>query len=106
MPIAQSALMSIEAGTGLVKAMIGGRDFRQTQFNRAIQSRRQPGSAFKPLIYSAALDKEYEDPKKIYTPATVIIDSAIVYTDEERDFTWKPRNYKKPFMVRPFFARP
>jgi penicillin-binding protein 1A len=97
MPIAQSALMSIETGTGLVKAMIGGRDFRQTQFNRATQSRRQPGSAFKPVIYSAALDKVYEDPKKIYTPATVIIDSAIVYTDEERDHTWKPRNYKKTF---------
>jgi len=97
MPIAQSALMCIEAGTGLVKAMIGGRDFRQTQFNRAIQSRRQPGSAFKPLIYAAALDKKSDDPKKIYTPATIIIDSAIVYTDEERDFTWKPRNYKETF---------
>jgi penicillin-binding protein 1A len=97
MPIAQSALMSIEAGTGLVKAMIGGRDFRQTQFNRAIQSRRQPGSAFKPILYSAALDKESEDPKKIYTPATIIIDSAIVFTDEERDFTWKPHNYKETF---------
>ena len=97
MPIAESALMSIEAGTGLVKAMIGGRDFRQTKFNRAIQSRRQPGSAFKPLIYSAALDKESEDPKKIYTPATVIIDSAIVYTDKERDHTWKPHNYKETF---------
>ena len=104
-PIAQSALMSIEAGTGLVKAMIGGRDFRQTQFNRAIQSRRQPGSAFKPLIYSAALDKEYEDPKKFYTPATVIIDSAIVYTDEERDFTWKPRNYKETFYGPTLFRK-
>jgi len=97
MPVAQSALMCIEAGTGLVKAMIGGRDFRHTQFNRATQSRRQPGSAFKPIIYAAALDKKFEDPKKIYTPATTIIDSAIVYTDEERDFTWKPRNYKETF---------
>ena len=97
MPIAQSALMCIEAGTGLVKAMIGGRDFRQTQFNRAIQSRRQPGSAFKPIIYAAALDKQFEDPKKSYTPATIIMDSAIVYKDEERDFTWKPRNYKETF---------
>jgi penicillin-binding protein 1A len=104
-PIAQAALMSIEAGTGLVKAMIGGRDFRQTQFNRAIQSRRQPGSAFKPLIYAAALDKVYEDPKKIYTPATVIIDSAIVYTDEERDFTWKPRNYKETFYGPTLFRK-
>jgi penicillin-binding protein 1A len=97
MPIAQSALMSIEVGTGLVKAMIGGRDFRQTQFNRATQSRRQPGSAFKPIIYSAALDKESEDPKKIFTPATIIIDSAVVYTDKERNFTWKPHNYKETF---------
>jgi penicillin-binding protein 1A len=97
MPIAQSALMCIEVGTGLVKAMIGGRDFRQTQFNRATQSRRQPGSAFKPSIYAEALDREFEDPEKIYTPATIIMDSAIVYEDEERDFTWKPRNYKETF---------
>ncbi len=97
MPIAQSALMCIEAGTGLVKAMIGGRDFQATQFNRAIQSRRQPGSAFKPIIYAAALDKQFEDPKKNYTPATIIMDSAIVFKDEERDFTWKPRNYKETY---------
>ena len=96
-PLAQSALMCIEAESGLVKAMIGGRDFRATQFNRAIQSRRQPGSAFKPILYAAALDKEFEDPEKFYTPATVIVDSAIVYTDEERDHTWKPRNFKETF---------
>jgi len=96
-PVAQSALMCIEAETGLVKAMIGGRDFSETQFNRAIQSRRQPGSAFKPVIYAAALDKVFDDPEKFYTPATVIVDSAIVFTDEERDFTWKPRNYKETF---------
>jgi penicillin-binding protein 1A len=70
--------------------MVGGRDFMESQFNRAIQSRRQPGSAFKPIIYAAALDKGY-------TPATVIIDSPIVLTDEEHDFTWKPKNYGKKF---------
>ena len=96
-PVAQSALMCIEAQSGMVKAMVGGRDFRQTQFNRAIQSRRQPGSAFKPIFYAAALDKHFEDPDKYYTPATVILDSAIVFKDEERDFTWKPRNYKQTF---------
>jgi len=69
---------------------VGGRDFLETQFNRAIQSRRQPGSAFKPIIYAAALDKGY-------TPATTIIDSPIVFKDTERDFTWKPKNYKKTF---------
>ncbi len=89
-PEVQAALLCIEAGTGLVKVMVGGRDFMQSQFNRAIQSRRQPGSAFKPVIYAAALDKGY-------TPATVIIDSPIVFKDEEHDFTWKPKNYGKKF---------
>ncbi len=105
MPVAQSALMCIEAETGLVKAMVGGRDFKQTQFNRAIQSRRQPGSAFKPIIYAAALDRQSDDPEKIYTPATVIVDSAIVFKDEERDFTWKPKNYKKTFYGPTLFRK-
>ncbi len=96
-PVAQAALLCLEAETGFVKAMIGGRDFRDSQFNRAFQSRRQPGSAFKPIIYAAALDKEFEETDKIYTPASVIIDSPIVWEDEERDFTWKPRNYKERF---------
>ena len=96
-PAAQAALLCIEAGTGLVKAMVGGKDFRETQFNRAFQSRRQPGSAFKPIIYAAALDRQFDDPKKFYTPATVIIDSPIVFEDEERDFKWKPKNYKEKF---------
>jgi len=89
-PLAQAALLCIESETGHIKAMLGGRDFRISQFNRAVQSRRQPGSAFKPIIYAAALDKGY-------TPATVIIDSPIVYSDAERDFTWKPKNYKEKF---------
>ncbi|GAB6144901.1 penicillin-binding protein 1A [Desulfocicer niacini] len=89
-PLAQAALLSIETGTGLVKAMIGGRDYKDSQFNRAIQSRRQPGSSFKPIIYSAALDKGY-------TAASVIIDSPVVFTDAKKDFTWKPHNYKDTF---------
>ncbi|MCF6249308.1 MAG: PBP1A family penicillin-binding protein [Desulfobacula sp.] len=89
-PVVQSALLSIEAETGHVKAMIGGRDYRNSQFNRAYQSRRQPGSAFKPIIYAAALDKGY-------TAASMIIDSPVVYEDTERDFVWKPRNYKEKF---------
>ncbi len=89
-PKVQAALVCIEAGTGLVKVMVGGRDFMQSQFNRAIQSRRQPGSAFKPIIYAAALDNGF-------TPATMIIDSPIVFKDEEHDFTWKPKNYGKKF---------
>ncbi len=89
-PNAQAALLSIEAETGYVKVMVGGRDFRESQFNRAIQSRRQPGSAFKPVIYAAAIDKGY-------TPASVIIDSSIVFEDSEHNFTWKPKNYEEKF---------
>ncbi|MBW2644085.1 MAG: PBP1A family penicillin-binding protein, partial [Deltaproteobacteria bacterium] len=89
-PNVQAALLCIESETGNVKVMVGGKDFRGSQFNRAIQSRRQPGSAFKPIIYAAALDKGY-------TPATMIIDSPIVYQDTEHGFTWKPRNYKEKF---------
>ncbi|MCK5509297.1 MAG: PBP1A family penicillin-binding protein [Desulfobacterales bacterium] len=89
-PEAQAAMLSIEAETGHVKVLLGGRDFRKSQFNRAIQSKRQPGSAFKPIIYAAAIDKGY-------TPASVIIDSSIVFQDTERDFTWKPRNYEEKF---------
>ncbi len=89
-PIVQSALLSIETQTGWVKAMVGGRDYKKSAFNRAVQSRRQPGSAFKPIIYAAALDKGY-------TPATLIPDTPVVLEDKERDFTWKPDNYDKKF---------
>jgi penicillin-binding protein 1A len=80
----------METQTGQVKALVGGANFRASQFNRAIQARRQPGSAFKPIIYAAALDKGY-------TPATEVIDSPIVFKDQQTDFTWKPKNYGKKF---------
>jgi len=96
-PLVQGALLCLETETGLVKAMVGGRDFTENQFNRAVQSRRQPGSAFKPIIYAAALDRKFKDPKKFYTPASVIIDSAVVFEDKERDQTWKPRNFRETF---------
>jgi penicillin-binding protein 1A len=96
-PLVQGALLCLETETGLVRAMVGGRDFSETQFNRAIQSRRQPGSSFKPIIYAAALDRKFSDPKKYYTPATVIIDSAVVFEDRARDQSWKPKNYKETF---------
>jgi penicillin-binding protein 1A len=89
-PLVQGALLCIEAETGHVKAMIGGSDFEKSQFNRAVQAKRQPGSAFKPIIFAAAIDKGY-------TPASVIIDSPIVYEDQKRDFIWKPANYEKMF---------
>ncbi|MHC5005404.1 MAG: penicillin-binding protein 1A, partial [Planctomycetota bacterium] len=86
-PIVQGALFSVEVPTGDVLAMVGGYDFDQSQFNRVTQARRQPGSAFKPLIYSAALMKGY-------TPVSILFDRPVVYTDEESGFVWRPRNYK------------
>lgn len=89
-PIAEASLLSLEAETGHVKAMIGGRDYRNSQFNRAYQSRRQPGSAFKPIVYAAALDKGY-------TAASIIVDSPIVFEHADQNLVWKPRNYKDEF---------
>lgn len=86
----QGALICIKAKTGHIKAMVGGRDFGISQFNRAIRSKRQPGSAFKPIIYAAAIDKGY-------TPATIIIDAPIAYTGVEEEELWKPRNYDEKF---------
>lgn len=89
-PDVQAALLCIEAETGHVKTMIGGLNYQESQFNRATQSRRQPGSSFKPIIFAAAIDKGY-------TAATVIIDSPITFEDEERNFVWKPKNYNETF---------
>jgi len=88
-PEVEGALISIEAETGHVKAMVGGRDYQKSQFNRAIQSRRQPGSSFKPIIYAAALDKGY-------TTSSIIIDSPIAFKDGSNKI-WKPHNYKETF---------
>ncbi|MBW2321994.1 MAG: PBP1A family penicillin-binding protein [Deltaproteobacteria bacterium] len=89
-PLEQSALICMDIDTGAVKAVVGGRDFTESQFNRAIQSHRQPGSAFKPIIYTAALDNGF-------TPSSIIIDSPIVYDDFLHMRRWKPRNYDTKF---------
>ena len=89
-PEVQGALFCMEPETGEVRAMVGGRDFRVSQFNRAIQSRRQPGSAFKPLIYSAALDKGL-------SAASIIMDAPYVSKRNLEGEAWKPKNYKEKF---------
>jgi penicillin-binding protein 1A len=91
-PEAEAALMALEPHSGLVKAMVGGKDYQASEFNRAIQSRRSPGSAFKPIIYAAGLDNGL-------TPATIFLDSPIVYRDGGDDWSssWKPRNYEQKF---------
>ena len=83
-PWCQGALVCIENETGAVKAMIGGRDYWHSQFNRAVQARRQPGSSFKPFIYSAAIDTGF-------TQASVVNDIPVAYPDGDK--IWIPKNY-------------
>ena len=90
-PLVQGALLCIDPRTGHVKAMVGGRSFSESQFNRAIHSRRQPGSAFKPIIYAAALEKNY-------TPASILMDSPVEYPGNDGGVYWTPKNYDKNFM--------
>jgi penicillin-binding protein 1A len=85
----QIALVAIDPKTGHIRAMIGGRDFSESEFNRATQAKRQPGSAFKPFIYTAAIDNGF-------TAADIILDSPIVITDNDGTI-WKPENYEKKF---------
>ena len=92
-PEAQGALLAMDPHTGRIRVMVGGYDFRTSQFNRVLQARRLPGSAMKPLIYAAALDKGY-------SPATVILDTPLIFkerlaTGEIKE--WKPKNYSKRF---------
>ncbi|MFH2012209.1 MAG: PBP1A family penicillin-binding protein [Pseudomonadota bacterium] len=86
----QGALLCMDPYTGYIKAMVGGKDFKKSKFNRAIQAKRQGGSAFKPIIYAAALDKGY-------TPATVIDDSPVSYNDPIRGEPWQPSNFDGEF---------
>ncbi|MEW6376021.1 MAG: PBP1A family penicillin-binding protein [Thermodesulfobacteriota bacterium] len=84
----EGSLVCFDLESGYIKAMVGGRDFKKSQFNRATQARRQTGSAFKPIVYASALDKGY-------TPASVIVDSPVIF--EWGDRKWKPKNFEGMF---------
>ncbi|MFY0570872.1 penicillin-binding protein 1A [Archangium lansingense] len=91
-PELQSALVSIDPHRQYLTAMVGGYDFDANEFNRAFQACRQPGSSFKPLVYSAALEQLG------WTGATIIVDSPIVEHDPENGVAWKPDNYSDEFL--------
>lgn len=88
-PIVQGALVALEPYTGHIRAIVGGYDFSRSQFNRATQAIRQPGSAFKPIIYATAIQKGY-------SPALVMVDAPIVYEQTDGKI-WKPSNYDGNF---------
>jgi len=89
-PDVEGALVSMEPDTGDVVALVGGYGFSKSQFNRATQARRQPGSAFKPIVYSTAMDNGF-------TPASIVLDAPIVYQDYINDKLWKPENFEGVF---------
>ena len=89
-PVVQAALCAFDIKTSSMVAMVGGVDYSKNQFNRVMYAHRQSGSAIKPFIYSAAIDKGL-------TPATIIVDTPITYRDKEQDKTWRPKNYEERF---------
>ena len=88
-PQVNGALVAIEPHSGRVVAMVGGYSFSLSNFNRATQAMRQPGSAFKPIVYAAALEDDY-------TPASVVMDSMITLQGREGE-TWTPENYNRRY---------
>ncbi len=95
-PRGQSALVSVDANSGALKALVGGFSYSGNKFNRATQARRQPGSSFKPFIYAAAFDKGYN-------PASIVLDAPVVFRDR-RGKTWSPQNdgggFRGPMRLR------
>ena len=89
-PAVAGALVSLSPRDGAVRALVGGFDYYQSKFNRATQARRQPGSSFKPFIYSAALESGF-------TPASLINDAPVVFEDPSLEATWRPENYSGRF---------
>ena len=90
-PVLQGALLAVDPKTGYVMAMVGGYDPESSKFNRSVQAKRQPGSSFKPIIYTAAFEKGF-------TLASTIIDSPIIYNKAITEFKgWKPENFEGKF---------
>ena len=87
LPEVSGAMVVMDPWTGRVLAMVGGFSFDQSQFNRATQAYRQPGSSFKPIVYSSALDNGY-------TPSTVVVDAPIEIDQGQGAGVWRPENYR------------
>jgi penicillin-binding protein 1A len=91
LPAAQGALVSLAPNDGAIRALVGGFSFEQSNYNRATQAKRQPGSSFKPFVYSAALDKGY-------TAASMVNDAPIVFADDNLSQVWRPKNDNNTFL--------
>ncbi len=89
-PQVEGALVAIDPDTGFIRAMVGGYDFIKSDFNRALYAKRQPGSAFKPIIYAAAMDNGF-------TPASIIMDEPVTFPGGPKG-DWKPQNADHKFL--------
>jgi penicillin-binding protein 1A len=98
-PRLEGALVAIDPATRGVRALVGGQDFARSQFNRAIQAKRQPGSAFKPFVWGAAVESGR------FTPATVVYDTPDLYRDPWTGKEWKPQNFEKDVYEGPMLLR-
>ncbi len=92
---AQAALVAIDPQTGDILAMVGGRSYNQSQYNRAVSARRQPGSTFKPFVYLAAFERAAEEGRTDLTPASTVVDEPTDFSFNEQVYT--PRNYDNEY---------
>ena len=91
----QAALIALNPRTGAVVAMVGGRAYGQTQFNRAVDARRQPGSVFKPIVYLAALSRSRANPERRLLPTSIVEDAEFSWFFNDQE--WTPTNYSDEF---------
>jgi penicillin-binding protein 1B len=91
----QASLIAVDPKSGSILAMIGGRNYGSSQFNRITQSKRQPGSIFKPFVYAAALETAYYSPTPL-TAASIILDQPTQFTFEDQEY--EPRNFKEEYL--------
>src|SRR5205807_52233 len=91
----EAALIAIDPRTGEILAMVGGRSYNQSQYNRAVSARRQPGSVFKPFVYLAAFERAMADGRTDITPATVVEDEPTSFTFNNQ--IWTPSNYENKY---------
>ena len=92
---AQVALIAVDPHTGEVLALVGGRSYNESQFNRAVNARRQPGSTFKPFVYLAAFERAAEESRTDLTPASIVDDEPATFENGEEE--WAPANYENEY---------
>jgi len=90
-PEIEGAVAAIEPSTGFLRTLVGGFSYTKSDYNRAIMAQRQPGSAFKPIIYAAAMERGY-------TPASIVIDEPVSYSKGSQGADWKPENYDRKYL--------